>query len=132
MATRGGIINYIVRLVIFVCLIFISLYAVDPFVPINFKSGWIYYLVYFFTFTTLVLHLILFRLTESSPGKFVAYFMAAVGLKLFLYLAILLILVFSFPERAVGILAEFFVLYLIFTVYETYFILKLKHSQEKA
>ena len=129
-AAQGSIVNYIVRLVIFVCIILLLNYAVDPFISANYKSGWIYYLVYFFTFTTLILHLVLFKLMKRSPRKFITYFMAAVGLKLFIYLAILLILVFSFPNRAVGILAEFFVLYLLFTVYETYFILKVKHKQE--
>lgn len=130
MTTEGGIVKYIVRLIIFVCLILLSVYVLEPFISVTFKSGWIYYLIYFFSFATLILHLILFRLLQTSPRKFVAYFMAAVGIKLFVYLAILLILVFSSPERAVGTLAEFFVLYLLFTIYETYFILKLKHKQE--
>lgn len=102
--------------------------AVEPAVNERYKSGFVYLLIYFFAITTLSLHFMLQRFSRGNPKRFISYFMAATGLKLFLYLAVLLAFVFSFPNDAVGFIIEFFILYLLYTSYEVYFILKLKHK----
>ena len=123
---ESNFISYLVKLILFSCIILLLIYAFEPAIPDKFQSGWVCYLVYFFALTTLMLHYIIIRLAGGNPKRFITYFMAATGIKLFVYLGVLLIFIFSFPEIAVAFIIEFFVLYLLYTSFETYFALKLK------
>ncbi|MGI8891998.1 MAG: hypothetical protein ACR2GN_00925 [Bacteroidia bacterium] len=130
MAEKGvGVVPYIVRLLIFTCIILLIAYAIEPAIPEQFQSGWFYPLIYFFALTAFLLHYFLYKVSKGNPRRFISYFMGATGIKLFLYMTVLLIFVFSLPERAVGFISEFFVLYVLYTIFEVYFTLKLKHRQ---
>lgn len=129
-ATEGGLMSYLVRLLIFTCIIILITYAVEPGIPAKFRSGYIFPLIYFFAVTTFLLHLFLHKMSKGNPKRFISYFMGATGIKLFLYMTVLIIFVFSLPDHAVGFISEFFVLYVFFTVYEVYFTLKLKHRHQ--
>jgi hypothetical protein len=129
-AKEGGLLPYLVQLLIFTCIIILIVYAVEPAIPSKFRSGWIFPLIYFFAVTTLLLHLFLRKASKGNPKRFITYFMGATGIKLFLYMAVLLIFILFKPDRAVGFVLEFFILYLFFTAYEVYFILKLKHTDQ--
>lgn len=131
MADSGGsMLPYLVRLLIFGCIIILVAYAIEPLIPAGFRSGFLFPLIYFFAVTTFFLHFFLYKMSRGNPKRFISYFMGATGIKLFLYMTVLLIFVFTFPEHAVGFISEFFVLYVLFTIYEVYFTLKLNHRQE--
>lgn len=69
---------------------------------------------------TLVTHMILFQANTERPQKFVNMYMLSSGFKMFLYLIIMMVYAFLNKDKgtAVPFVLSFFVLYLIFTVYD--------------
>ena len=128
--TKGVLIPYLVKLIIFTCVIILLAYSIEPVIPDQFVSGWLFPLIYFFAISTFLLHVIILKLYKGNPKRFITYFMGATGIKLFLYMTILLIFVFSYPGNAVGFISEFFILYLFYTIFEVYYTLKLKHKPQ--
>ncbi len=84
--------------------------------------GWIVWL--FFIFVTSLIHIILVKAAESSPRKFLTYFMALTGVKLFGYLIIILIYALLKREAALGFVMLFLVLYFLYSAFEVITLLK--------
>jgi L-asparagine transporter-like permease len=83
---------------------------------------------FLFTLTSLV-HLILVKVSTGKPQKFIRVFMITTMVKLALYLAFILILVYLNREQAAGLLVGFLVLYLCYTSLEVVFLRKHLDSQ---
>lgn len=72
---------------------------------------------------TLLVHFYLIRASENDTRKFTARYLGAMGLKMFIYLIFLVIVLFSDTARAVPFLVSFLVCYAAFTTYEVISIL---------
>lgn len=83
---------------------------------------------FLFTLTSLV-HLILVKVSMGKPQKFIRVFMITTMVKLALYLAFILLLVYLNREQAAGLLVGFLVLYLCYTSLEVVFLRKHLDSQ---
>ena len=79
--------------------------------------GWISFAV--FAGVTGIVHLVLLNAAEKDPKAFVRGFMAANTIKIFVYLAFLVVFVLVEKTKPVVFIAEFAVFYLVFTVFET-------------
>jgi hypothetical protein len=88
-----------------------------------------YYFPYFpvipaFLFVITVLgHGYLIRASGNDPRKFTSKYLGAMGLKMFIYLIFLVVVLFLDTARAVAFLLSFLVTYVTFTVYEVISIL---------
>lgn len=76
------------------------------------------YLLVFHIAATMVSYMFIHKKTSAAPGKFINVYMAATTVKLLLYLAILMIYALNNLHDAVNFIISFFVLYIIFTVFE--------------
>ena len=81
-----------------------------------------YLLVVFYVVTSAV-HLVLLRITLLTPRKFVSYFMLATLVKLILYLTAVLAYVFTYREHVLSFVMTFFILYILFSVFEVVLLL---------
>jgi len=76
------------------------------------------WMVLFFAAATLLFHLYMIRVLKTVPRRFTVRFMAATGIKMLLYMMAAGLLLLVNPGHAVAFLLAFFVLYLLFTVFE--------------
>ncbi len=76
--------------------------------------------VLFFYGVTNLVHAYLLKIARKSGSKFTSHYMAASFLKMFLYLAIAIVLVIIDRGNAKFFIANFVLLYLIYTVFEVY------------
>jgi hypothetical protein len=107
-------VSYLLFAIIVACAQFIfNLYA-----PVNVQTGlaWIIYAVV--TGTTGAIHFFLIRAAAKDPKAFVRGFMAANTIKIFIYLAFMVLYVFSVESGAGPFIGHFGAYYLIFTVFE--------------
>lgn len=77
----------------------------------------------FLLLVTLLVHYYLVRTSEQDPRKFTARYLGAMGLKMFIYLAFLMVFLFLDTAHAVPFLVSFLVTYATFTLYEVIAIL---------
>jgi hypothetical protein len=82
------------------------------------------YLFLLFYLTGALVHYILLRITSMNPRKFVSYFMLATFFKLMNYLIVILVYTIYVKEGILPFILTFFVLYIIYTVFEVATILK--------
>jgi hypothetical protein len=76
------------------------------------------YLVLFFYLVTLVFHTGLLRSAKKNYRGMVTYYMMATALKLFLFLGIIIAYGLLKTGKPVAFISNFFVLYVLFTVFE--------------
>lgn len=82
------------------------------------------FLLIFHTAATLVSFLYIQKKTSESPKKFVNVYLTNTTVKLILYLVILMVYAMNYFTDAVNFITSFFVLYLIFTVFEVIHLLR--------
>jgi uncharacterized membrane protein len=75
-------------------------------------------LIPFIMLVTILLHSILIIASKNNPNKFINKFMASSGLKLMLYLVVIIIYVFFVKRDIILFICAFLSLYLMFTVLE--------------
>lgn len=80
-------------------------------------------LVVFFFAVNSVVYYILLSATGKNFSKFMTNFMASTFVKLMVYLAVMLIYVYLFPKNALPFIIEYFILYIIYSVFEVISIL---------
>ena len=83
----------------------------------------------FLVLVTSIVHLVLLKVSEGKPQKFIRVFMVATMLKLVLYFCFILTMAFLYRDQAAGLLIGFLVLYLFYTTLEVYFLTKHLNSQ---
>jgi hypothetical protein len=67
---------------------------------------------------TAFFHFSVLQVSNKDTSKFSAKFMMVAGIKMIIYLALIVFYAFSYPEKAKIFLISFFILYLLFTVFE--------------
>lgn len=80
---------------------------------------------FFILAITLAVHIYLVRAGEQDPRKFMAKYLGAMGLKIFIYILFLLLCLALATEHAVAFLVSFLVCYAVFTLVEVIVLLKI-------
>ena len=81
---------------------------------------------------TVLFHRYLIYTTEGSNRKFPAKFLGATGIKMGLYMILIILYVVIDSENAVPFLLVFMIIYIIFTIFEVVSVLRyLKTSRDK-
>jgi F0F1-type ATP synthase assembly protein I len=93
--------------------------------PPQFVSPVLPFILVFHTAATLISFLFIHKKVQESPQKFVNVYMANTTIKLLLYLVILMVYSLNFLHDAVNFIISFFVMYLIFTVFEVVHLVKM-------
>ncbi len=80
---------------------------------------------------TAILHIILVKLTSYNISKFSSRFILITGIKMILFLAIIVSYSFLNTNKAVPFLISFLILYILFTTFEVVLILPFFKNQSK-
>jgi len=110
--------NFINRCITFFPVLFLAGYILFETVLQQFYHATYYYIFFIFFIITIFSGVVFIRLSEKNPIKFSLYYFAVTGVKLFLYLLILLSFIMSFNESAVRISIFYLSMYLIVKTFE--------------
>ena len=72
----------------------------------------------FYYFIVAAFHYGLSKANEKKAGHFVRFFMVAIFLKMLIYFGFLLLLITMDSSRSISIIVLFFILYLVYTIFE--------------
>ena len=100
---------------------FISEYFYTPFV----------FLPVLFFVVTFAVHIALVKSFEHDMRKFASRFMMVFGVKILVLLILITTYVLIFPDQAVPFLITFLIQYLIFTAFETFYVVRLLKSSNR-
>jgi hypothetical protein len=92
--------------------------VVSLLVPAIYITPSLPFLILFFMGITIYVYYSLLQTVEKKFAKFINRFMAMTGLKLLLFLASIVVYLLIFPGDAVPFLISFFILYIVYTIYE--------------
>jgi hypothetical protein len=100
--------------------------------PHNWVSPSLPFLFVFYYACSLISYILLDRSIGKKVNRFISVYMLTTAVKLFLYVAVMIIYAFVNPKDAVSFLLNFFVLYLVYTVFEVIQIVSLTKSSSLA
>ena len=115
--------KYISRLLIFAISIGIIFFVVFKYLLAQYYLPVFPFLIIFFTIISILIHYILLKASNFRIAKFSTFFMGSTTAKLFIYVIFLVIYVLVDKLNAVPFLLTFFVLYFLFTIFETFSLL---------
>ncbi len=93
--------------------------------PPQYVSPVLPFILIFHTAATLISFLFIHKKIQQAPQKFVNVYLANTTIKLLLYLVILMVYSLNFLYDAVNFIISFFIMYMIFTVFEVIHLVKL-------
>lgn len=115
---------FIKKLVIFTLIIGIISFTVGSFVPKQFMTPSLpYLLIFFFAVTAFTFYLALNAFIQKT-SRFANFFMISVFAKMLLYVLIIIIYAFINISDIISFIITFFIFYILFTSFETLAIIK--------
>jgi len=115
---------FIKKLVIFTLIIGLVSFIVGSFVPKQFMTPSLpYLLIFFFAVTAFTFYLALNAFTQKT-SRFANFFMISVFAKMLLYVTIIIVYAFINISDIISFIITFFVFYVLFTSFETFAIIK--------
>ena len=115
--------KYITRLLIFSTILSTISFGLFSFVLPQYYLPIFPYLITFFISVSILVHVILLKASNFRIAKFSTFYMGSTTAKLFLYIIFLIIYVLVDKENAVPFLLTFFILYFLYTIFETFSLL---------
>lgn len=121
--------NFLKQLSLFTLVTGAGIFAWNRFMPAKlvFHKAW-FILALFFAVTA-ILHWSYTRAGEKGGQQFVRYFLATTTLKLFFFLLVIVVYVMTNKEDAMHFAVCFLILYILYTIFETFHLLK--HFKKK-
>jgi len=116
--------KFLIRELIFALIIVIISYVLFQTVLKEYYLPVFWLLFGIITIFTAVFHLSVLQVSDKSSAKFSSKFMMVSGIKMIVYLMLIVYYAFSFPEKAKTFLISFFILYLLYTVFEVFLIVR--------
>lgn len=115
---------FLIRLLLFSIPVFLLFYLAEPRLPARFAFHEFWVIQLFMVVLMAYLYRGLLRAGEKGNQHFVRYFMGTTALKLFLFMIILVGYALMNKETAVAFILHFFVMYLLYTIFEIALIYK--------
>jgi hypothetical protein len=88
----------------------------------------VYYILLYFFLVTFIFHYGLVTSLKGRPQQFIRYFMGATTMKLLIHITAVVIYALLNRADAINFILSFFVVYIVFTVYEVRLALKLNKT----
>lgn len=110
--------KFIKKLIVFTMVLFAVALLSKFLLPISFITPALLYLIPLFFSITLLTHYLLLKCSEKSFAKFTTNYMLVIFSKLMLLLIVLLLYVFTHKSDAIPFIISFFLLYILFAVFE--------------
>lgn len=109
---------YYIKLLIFSALLFGLYLLIRDFIPIRIHYSDTPALILFFAALTLLVHKGLMKAEKKSAAHFVRFYIGSTAARMFLCLMIMIVFGLLVPDKATAFILTFFVLYLLFQVFE--------------
>ena len=119
---KVSILRFFLQLGLFSLLTITWLLVWEHYASPRFQTHLLWGIWLFFIITTTTLHLFLTRI--KNPKKFILYFMTISGLKMFVYLLIILVYALIKREAALGFTLFFLSMYFLHSIFEVALLLK--------
>jgi len=110
--------DFITRIFIFSSCCFVLAIILYFILPSEFISVNVWFLFPFYIAVTTIIFLLIAKFSASQPAKFIGRFMLITFLKLVFLLIILVVYAFKNKEDAIAFIIDFFVLYILYSVFE--------------
>jgi hypothetical protein len=120
---RKKYLQFILRLTILSLVLGFVAIILSRLLPGRMISPALPYLFLLFYVISALVHFVLLRITALNPRKFVSYFMLTTFFKLMNYLIVILVYVLYVKEGILPFILSFFILYIIYTLFEVVTIL---------
>ena len=115
---RKKYLQFILRLTILSLILGLVAFILSRLFPDGIIPPALPYLFLLFYVTGALVHYVLLRITALNPRKFVSYFMLATFFKLMNYLIVIVVYTIYVKEGLLPFILSFFILYIIYTVFE--------------
>ncbi|MBW6478523.1 MAG: hypothetical protein K0B37_03775 [Bacteroidales bacterium] len=119
--------SFNLKLTLFSAALFLVSWLVSRFAPPAFVSEFLVFIVPFFFLMTLLTRIFTKRINAKDPKKSLAVYLGASGIKLFLYLIVLVVYGLLNKDDAPAFFLSFFFFYLVYTFVEVKLELKISH-----
>ena len=116
--------GFLVKLTIFSIIVAVVFFFADPLFTGRAAFAGHIYIQLFLIAATFLFYAGLMRAGEKSDQAFIRFFMGASGVKMFLFLTIMMIFGLLNKEHAFGFIIHFFIYYLLYTTFEVVVIFK--------
>ena len=120
-------VNFLKNLLIYTLFLGFAGFLFINYTPKEYVSPALPYLFFFFFSITLIVHLILLRVSEKKSASFINFFMLLTFGKLLFFLTIILVYALLNRTDAVPFIISFFILYVFYTAFEV--TLSLRHTR---
>jgi hypothetical protein len=124
-------IDFLKKLILFTLALGILTAVTSFLLPSQYLSPALPFLFFFFFSITLVVHLILIKVSQKRATAFINYFMLLTFGKLFFFLTVIIIYAVLNRIDAVPFIISFFLLYLFYTAFEVVLILTYLNTTRK-
>jgi phosphoglycerol transferase MdoB-like AlkP superfamily enzyme len=123
--------KFIVNLLVFSVILGAIAFTLSFFLTENYFSPALPFLFPFFFAVTILVFGFLLKSAATKFNRFVNRFMMATFLKLMVYMAVLVVYVFTHKYDAIPFILSFFILYLAYTFFEVIALLKFTRTETK-
>jgi hypothetical protein len=121
---NSGYKAYIKNVLVLSFFIVVPVTALSFLLPGRYFSLALPFLFPFFIAVTLISYYILLKALHKKFSRFVNIFMLMTGVKLFFFIAVIAVYLFLNKEDALAFTGNFFLLYLLYTIFETVSIIR--------
>lgn len=112
-------------------LISINYFVLEVFFKTEFSA--LYYGIYsYFYLMITIIHVFMVRALNKRPQQYIIVFMSSMGIKIFLSLIVLVVIMFSGLNKSKIFAINFLTLYLLFSAYSIYQMLRGQHHINKS
>lgn len=115
---KFNLVDFLRKLIIFTMVIAAAGYGVVQFIPSEYVTPTLPYLLVFFFAITILVHYTLLQVSRKRTTQFSNYFMLLTFGKLIFFLSIILVYFLLNREDVLPFAIAFFVLYIFFTIFE--------------
>lgn len=123
--------RFILGELLFTALVALAAYIVFfTFLP-QYYLGVFWVLLAIIAILTAIFHYSIIQVQEKQPGQFATRFMMVTGIKMMIYLAFITSYAFMNPEKAARFLISFLILYLLYTLFEVFSVIRYLKKRNK-
>lgn len=127
---KSDYLQYLKKLLIYSAIIAVIAFVLAFFLPDNFVSPAMPFLLVFFVAVSLLTHYFVLKTMVKRMSLFVNFFMISIFVKLIIYIAIIVIYGLMNKHDMIPFVITFFVFYLLYTLFELIEVLKIQKNHK--
>lgn len=127
----SSILNFLLQSAILILLLIsINYFVLEEFFKTDFTALYYSIYVYFYLMIT-VIHVFMIRALKKRPQQYIIVFMSSMGIKIFLSLIVLVVIMYSGLNKTKTFAINFLILYLLFSSFSIYQMLRAQRHINK-